>query len=162
VAVTKAKKEEILAKLKSIKDSAESIVFVGFKGLTVSDTSAMRRKMREDGVGYLVAKKTLMNRVFGEGYKGDMPALDGEVAIAWSDDAILPAQNVRAFEKKFADQISILGGVFEGAWKDKAEMTEIASIPSREILLGMFVNVINSPIQGLVVGLNALAEKKEA
>ncbi len=160
MAVTKAKKEEIIAKLKSVKDSAASIVFVGFKGLTVSDTSKMRKKMREDGVGYLVAKKTLMNRVFKDGYKGEMPTFEGEVAIAYSEDAILPAQNVRTFEKQFADQISILGGVFEGAFKSKAEMTEIAPIPSLQVLRGMFVNVLNSPIQGLVVGLNALAEKK--
>ena len=160
MAVTKAKKEEILTKLKSIKESAQSIVFVGFKGLTVSDTSKMRKKMREDGVGYLVAKKTLMNRVFKDGYTGEMPTFDGEVAIAYSEDPILPAQNVRTFEKQFADQIAILGGVFEGAFKNKAEMTEIASIPSLQVLRGMFVNVLNSPIQGLVVGLNALAEKK--
>ncbi len=45
---------------------------------------------------------------------------------------------------------------------NKAEMMEIATIPSRETLLGMFVNVINSPIQGFVVALNSIAEKKTA
>ena len=160
MAVTKAKKDEVIAKLESIKSEAKSVVFVGFKGLSVGNTSQMRKKLREDGVGYFVAKKTLLGRVFGEGYEGDMPALPGEVAIAYSEDAILPAQGVRTFEKQFAEQLSILGGIFEGAFKNKAEMTEIASIPSLQVLRGMFVNVINSPIQGLVVGLNALAEKK--
>ena len=49
-----------------------------------------------------------------------------------------------------------------GVFKDQAEMTEIASIPPLPVLRGMFVNVINSPIQGLVLGLNAIAEKKSA
>ncbi len=54
----------------------------------------------------------------------------------------------------------ILGGVFDGVYKSKEEMTEIASIPSLQTLRGMFVNVINSPIQGLAVSLNQIAEKK--
>lgn len=160
MAITKAKKEEILEKLQTVKNDAKSIVFVGFKGLSVGDTSAMRRKLREDGVKYFVTKKTLMDRVFKDSYEGAMPGLDGEVAIAWSDDAILPAQGIRAFEKQFAEQISILGGVFEGVFKNKAEMTEIASIPSLQVLRGMFVNVINSPIQGLIIALNQVAEKR--
>jgi len=162
VAITRAKKEDILKKLGSIKNDAQSIVFFGFKGFSVAHTTAMRRKLREEGVGYFVAKKTLMKRVFGDAYKGEMPDLPGEVAVAYSADSITPAQNVHTFEKQFAEQIAILGGVFEGVFKNKAEMTEIASIPSLQVLRGMFVNVINSPIQGLVVGLNAIADKKSA
>jgi ribosomal protein L10 len=43
-----------------------------------------------------------------------------------------------------------------------AEMTEIATIPSKHTLYAQFVNVINSPIQGLAVSLSKIAEKKEA
>jgi large subunit ribosomal protein L10 len=120
----------------------------------------MRSKFRGEGVGYFVAKKTLIKRAFDGAFEGELPTLDGEVAVAYSSDLIAPAQNVREFEKKFADNISILGGVFEGVYKSKEEMTEIASIPPLQVLRGMFVNVINSPIQGLVIGLNAIAEKR--
>lgn len=162
MAITKAKKETILAKLESIKDSAKSIVFVGFKGLPVADSTAMRAKLRENGVGYFVAKKTLMHRVLDGAYTGEVPALEGEVAVAYSEDVMAPAQGVRAFEKQFADKVAILGGIFEGVFKNKEEMTEIASIPALPVLRGMFVNVINSPIQGLVIGLKAIADKKNA
>lgn len=162
MAITKAKKEEILAKLESIKNDAKTIVFVGFKGLPVSETSAMRAQLREDGVGYFVAKKSLMRRVLEGAFEGDIPTLEGEVAVAYSTDEIAPAQSIRAFEKKHADNIAILGGVFGGTYKTKEEMTEIASIPSLPVLRGMFVNVINSPVQGFVLGLNAIAEKKSA
>lgn len=162
MAITKEKKQDILSKLKTIKDGSQTIVFVGFNGLPVSDSTLMRRQLRGEGVGYFVAKKTLIRRALDGAYEGEIPELPGEVAVAYSSDAIAPAQQVLSFEKKYKDRIAILGGVFEGIYKDKSEMAEIASIPALPVLRGMFVNVINAPIQGLVLGLNAIAEKKNA
>ncbi len=162
MAITKAKKEEILAKLEEVKKGADSIVFVHFNGFPVKESTQMRAKLREEGVGFLVAKKTLMKRVFGSAFEGEMPQLDGEIAVAYSADAIAPAQNIKEFAGKFKDNLSIVGGVFQGVYKTKEEMTEIASIPSLQVLRGMFVNIINSPIQGLVIGLDAIAQKKES
>lgn len=160
MAITKAKKQDILRKLEEVKDSSESIVFVSFNGMSVSDTTAMRADLREKGVGYFVAKKTLMKRAFGDAFSGEMPELEGEIAVAYSSDAVAPAQNIKDFAGKHKDNLAIVGGVFEGMFKTREEMVEIASIPSLDVLRGMFVNVINSPIQGLVIGLNAVAEKK--
>lgn len=160
MAITKAKKQDILAKLEAVRDSSESIVFVHYKGLTVANTTAMRKSLREKGVGYFVAKKTLMKRAFGTTYTGEMPNLDGEIAVAYSTDAIAPAQNIKEFTGKFKDNLVIVGGVFQGVFKSQAEMIEIASIPPLQVLRGMFVNVINSPIQGLVIALDAVAAKK--
>ncbi len=160
MAITKAKKQDILAKLETVRDSAESIVFVHYKGLTVANTTAMRKDLREKGVGYFVAKKTLMKRAFGSTFTGEMPNLDGEIAIAYSTDAIAPAQNIKEFSDKFKNNLSIVGGVFQGVFKSQDEMIEIASIPPLQVLRGMFVNVINSPIQGLVIALDAIASKK--
>lgn len=160
MAITKAKKGDILAKLETIKKDAQTLVFVKFKGVSVADTSAMRKALREAGVGYFVAKKTLMKRVFGETYQGEMPVLDGEIAVAYSADQIAPAQNIKDFAKKYKDAISIAGGVFEGAFKTKEEMTVIASIPGMEVLRGMFAQVINSPRQRFAVVLSKVAETK--
>lgn len=160
MAITKEKKVGILTKLDGIKKDSGTIVFVGFNGLPVADSTAMRSKLREEGVGYFVAKKTLIKRAFDKAFEGDMPELEGEVALAYSEDVITPAQNVRTFEKQYKDNVAILGGVFEGVYKNKEEMTEIASIPSLQTLRGMFVNVINSPIQGLAISLNQIAEKR--
>ncbi len=161
MAITREKKQKIQSKLEGIVKDSATVVFVGAKGLPVAETTAMRKSLREKGVGYFVAKKTLMGRAFaGGGFSGEMPALPGEVAVAYGADAIAPAQGIRTFEKQFAEQISILGGVFAGVYKTKEEMTEIASIPALPVLRGMFLNVINSPIQGLAIALNAIAEKK--
>lgn len=162
MAITKTKKEEIVAKLDGVKKDADSIVFVSFSGMTVADTTAMRQQLRDNGVGFFVAKKTLMKLSFADAFEGEMPALDGEIAVAYSADAITPAQQIKEFAGKYKENIAIVGGVFQGVYKDASEMTEIASIPPLPVLRGMFVNVINSPIQGLVLGLNAIAEKKSA
>ncbi|MFA6270674.1 MAG: 50S ribosomal protein L10 [Candidatus Paceibacterota bacterium] len=162
MAITKAKKKDILTKLEGIKKDSESIVFVSFKGVTVKDITTMRRAMREVGVGYFVAKKTLMTRAFADTYTGEMPVLDGETAVAYSADAILPAQNVKVFAKQFKDKIAIVGGAFQGAWKNREEMTEIASIPSLQVLRGMFAQLLNSPRQRFAVVLSKVSETKNA
>ncbi len=159
MAITKAKKQDILAKLEAVRDNSESIVFVHYKGLTVANTTAMRKDLREKGVGYFVAKKTLMKKAFGA-YEGEMPNLDGEIAIAYSNDAIAPAQNIKEFSTKFKDNISIVGGVFQGVFKNKEEMTVIASIPPLQTLRGMFAQLLNSPRQRFAVVLNAVSETK--
>jgi len=124
----------------------------------------MRRALRGDGVSYFVAKKTLMRRALEKlGHAHQSLPLEGEVAVAYGggEDATLAARLVHEFGKKLADKLTILGGIFEGKLVGQAHMQEIATIPSMQVLRGMFVNVINSPIQGLAIALNAIAQKKQ-
>ncbi len=164
MAITKAKKQEVMEKIEGAVKDAASVVFVHFKGLSVGDTSAMRKSLREGGVGYYVAKKTLIKRALENGgYKGTMPELPGEIAIAWSkEDATQAARDVFEHGKKHKGALSIMGGIFDGAFTDAAGMNAIATIPPVPVLRGMFVNVINSPIQGFVIALDKIAEKKAA
>ncbi|HJN62705.1 MAG TPA: 50S ribosomal protein L10 [Candidatus Paceibacterota bacterium] len=163
MAINRDKKKEILERLKKILDKSKSITFVNFHGLSVKDTTSMRDRLREEGVGYFVSKKTLANLALKDSkVKGDIPLFDGELAFAFSeDDETAPARKIYDFGKEFKDKLHILGGIFEGVFKNKEEMMEIATIPSPQVLKGMFVNVINSPIQGLVIALNGIAEKKQ-
>lgn len=162
MAITKDKKKSILDKLNGIKDS-QSVVFVNFKGIPVSETTAMRQELSKSDVAYYVAKKTLVKKAFTEaGIEGDMPTLDGELAVVYGNDATGPAREIFAFQKKLDGRVNILGGVFEHKFVNKSQMEEIAMIPSMHVLRGMFVNVINSPIQGFAMAINAIADKKEA
>lgn len=159
--VTKEKKKEILADLKEIVNNSNSVVFVNFHGLKVADSTAVRRQLRSADVHFLVAKKTLTKRAFNEkGLSGTMPELTGELGIAYGKDLVAPAREVYEFVKKYKDSLSILGGVFEGKYMTKEEMTSIASIPPLKTLHAMFANVINSPIQGFVMALDQIAKKK--
>lgn len=160
MAITKQKKTEIVDKLKEAAKS-ESAVFVSFRGVPVSDVTTMRAQLRDNGVGYFVAKKTLIRKAFNEaGIEGEVPVLDGEVAVAYSADATASAREVFDFHKKLGDKLRIVGGVFENKFLSRTEMEEIAQIPSLHVLRGMFVNVINSPIQGFAMVVKAYADKK--
>lgn len=162
MAITKAKKHEIVADVKDVLSKAKTVVFVNFHKLTVLETTTIRKELRSHGLGYFVAKKTLAKRALGEAsINGDMPALDGELALVYGEDMIAPAREIYEFQKKLDGRVAILGGIFEGSYKSKDDMISIASIPSLQTLYAQFVQLINSPIQGLVVGLNAIAEKKQ-
>jgi large subunit ribosomal protein L10 len=161
MARTKAQKKEIIEKVQTIIGGAKSLVFVNVHGLKVGDSTVMRRKLREDGVGFFVAKKSLTALALdSKKYAGTMPELVGEFGLAYGTDLIAPARGIYEFQKKFKEQVSIVGGVFESKYMTKEEMIEIASIPAMNTLYGMFVNVINSPIQGLVIALDQVAQKK--
>jgi large subunit ribosomal protein L10 len=159
--ISKQKKTEILEKLrKAVKDS-KAIAFVNFHGLTVAGITEVRRQLRASNVGYMVAKKTLAKKALSEaGFTGELPELQGELGIAYSADLIAPAREVFTFQKKFENKISLVGGVFDGKYMNKEAMTSIALIPSQQTLYAQFVNLINSPLQGLVMALDGIAKKK--
>lgn len=163
MAKTKQEKQEIVAKLENAIKSSTSSVFVHFSQMNVADESGMRKNLREQSVGYTVAKKTLMRRALDTlGYKsGELP-LEGEIAVAYGggEDVTAVARLMHEFGKKLPGKLTIVGGVFDGSLKNQADMQEIATIPPVQALRGMFVNVINSPIAGLAVALKALADKQ--
>jgi large subunit ribosomal protein L10 len=163
MAINKTQKTEILNRVADIAKTAKSAVFVNFHGLTVTEITQLRKSLRDAGVKYTVAKKTLAKKAFTErGFKGDMPTLDGELAIAYGDDLIAPAREVREFEKKFEGKVAIMGGIFEDKYMSQSEMQALAAIPTKHVLLGMFVNLINSPIQRLVIVMSEIAKTKTA
>ena len=163
MAITKGKKEEVCKKIESIVKDFSTVVFVNFHGLNVTDTTQLKNSLREEDSFYTVTKKTLAKRILQDSpVKGEIPELEGELALAYSSDQIAPARGVYEFQKKHKDNISILGGIFEGMYVDKDKMSSIAQIPSMLTLRAQFVNLINSPIQGLVIALNGIADKKEA
>ncbi|MHB1316565.1 MAG: 50S ribosomal protein L10 [Minisyncoccota bacterium] len=162
MAISKEKKSGIFDNLKKIVAESKSIVFLNFKGLPVSDTSEIRKTLREKKVGYVVAKKTLSRKALKEGkIEGDMPEMPGEFAMVYGEDSLDPAREIFAFQKKFDKKIQIVGGVFEGKFMNQSEMTTVANIPGMKTLQAQFVNLINSPIQRFVVGLSEIAKKKQ-
>jgi large subunit ribosomal protein L10 len=159
--ITLDKKKELVSGLEKSLKTAKSIVFVKFDKLTVADVNSLRRSLQAQDVGYSVAKKTLLKRALGaETITGTMPDMEGQIAIAYSSDLLAPAREVFAFQKTKKENISIVGGVFDGKYMSKEEMLQVATIPPLQTLRGMFVNLINSPIQRFAVVLNQIALAK--
>lgn len=163
MAKTKGQKAESLELLSNVAKDAKSSVFVKFQELPVKDETSLRADLRGKDVSYQVVKKTLLGKAFGESsIEGEMPELEGSVALAWGDDLIAPAREVYAFAQDHKENIEIVGGVFEGKFMDKESMMSIATIPSTPVLYSQLLNLFNSGIQGFVVALDQIAEKKEA
>lgn len=143
----------------AIQDS-KSLVFVNFHGLKVADETVLRRSLREQGVNYKVSRKTLLARALKGKAEGVVPELGGEVAIAYSKDATSSPREVYNFQKTHKGLLNILGGIFDGKFVDGAYMIEIATIPSREVLLSKFAFLLKSPMQRFALALSEVAKKK--
>ena len=125
--------QEIAAKI----DGAQSAVLVDHRGMTVAQDTELRKRLREAGVEYKVYKNTMMKRAFeGTDFAALDEYLEGPSALAVSkEDATAPARILYEFAKE-AKQLEIKAGVVEGKAYNYDELSEIAKIPSREILLG--------------------------
>jgi large subunit ribosomal protein L10 len=163
MAKNKNQKEKSIEDLAKVTKTAKSIVFVNFDKLEVAEETKLRKLLRDAGNSYQVVKKTLLRKAFeGSGVTGDLSDLPGMISIASGEDLLSPAREVYGFQQSHKDNVKIVGGVFDGRFVGMEEMMSIATIPAINVLYGQFVNVINSPIQGLVVALKAIADKKEA
>ena len=161
MAISKNKKVEVVENIANIAKSSKTVVFVNFHKLNVIETGEVRNSLRKAGIGYRVAKKTLIKRALSDlGITGELPSLDGEVAVVYGEDLLAPAREVLEFTTKFKTKLSIIGGIFDNEYKSKEEMMSIASIPDFKTLQAQFVQLINSPIQRFVLALNAIADKK--
>jgi large subunit ribosomal protein L10 len=159
MAITRQKKEEVVASVRDHAKKSASIVFANFKRLTVNQQNELRRALRAQDIGYTVAKKTLVRRAFDGMYTGEMPVLDGEVSIAYGADELATAREMLVFVKKYPEQLAFAGGVFGGKYMSKEEIISIASIPGMDALRAQFLQLINSPRQRFAMVVKAKAEK---
>ncbi len=167
---TRQQKEEILNKvLENIKNS-KSVVFANFEGLKVKEVEELRKKCKEAGVEYFVAKKTLLKKALEEeGYSDyDLP---GEVGSAFSmEDEVAAAKVLNDFAKDH-EQLQFIAGILENNMIDAEGVKNLAKLPSKDELLAKmvgslkapvsgFVNVLSGNLRGLVQVLNAIKEQK--
>jgi large subunit ribosomal protein L10 len=151
-----------------------SAVLVDYQGMDVARSTDLRRRSREAGVEFIVAKNTLTKRAADEAGLEDLSEyLVGPTALAFSDDPVASAKLMA----EFADQVesfALKGGLLEGGRVlNGADVVALSKLPGREQLLAQVVGGISSPlrglvtvlnntIQGLVVALGQIAEHKSA
>jgi len=153
-------KKEIVAGLVKEFAGAKTIVLAEYLGLTVAQDTSMRANLRKAGIHYKVIKNTLSSRALKDaGIEGLDEMLSGPTAIAYStDDVVAPAKALKEYADKF-EKFKLKGGVMEGKVISLEEVIRLAAIPSREVLYGQVVSGLISPIAGLAMILNAIAEK---
>lgn len=166
-------KIQLVDEIKEKIQSAQSIVLVDYRGLTVEEVTELRKKYREANVEYKVYKNTMMKRAFDEVGQTDIAEyLNGPSAVAFSLEDPVSAAKVTADFAKTHDVLEIKAGIVDGKLISKEEVIGLSQLPSKEVLVAKLLGSMNSPIQGLVnvlngnikglaVVLNAIAEKKE-
>ncbi len=148
MALTRDQKAEQLTDLKEKLQKSTSVMFAHYIGLTVSDVTNLRSKLKEKGAEMKVGKKTLLRIAAKELNMPEVSEeqMDGPVAFIFSyEDPISGAQVTHAYAKE-KSQVEIIGGIFEGKVLSKAEAQMFASLPGRTVLLGMFAGMIRSPL----------------
>ena len=154
-------KQPVVAEIAELLNGAASVVAVDYRGLTVAQDTELRKQLRAAGIVYKVYKNTMIRRAAeGTEYAALYPNLEGPTAIAVSkDDATAPARMLAEFAKK-ADKLEMKGGIVEGTYYDAKGIQVIATIPSREVLLGRLLGRMQSPVTNFARVLNQIAEKQ--
>jgi large subunit ribosomal protein L10 len=167
-----AEKQSTVQALTERLNGATAGVIVDYKGITVEADTALRRQLRKAGVEYSVVKNTLLSRAAENcGLDGLKEHLNGTTALATSSDPVAAAKVLSEYSGKSNGAFSVKAGFVEGKVIDKDGVDALAKLPSKEVLIAQvlggfnapitgFVNVLNGNIRGLVVALNAIAEKK--
>ena len=151
----------VVAEIAELFDGAQTAVVVDYRGLTVEQDTVLRKQLREAGITYKVYKNTMIRfAAKGTAFEALEPNLEGPTALAVSKtDATAPARIIANFAKT-APKLEIKGGIVEDTYYDAKGMQVIATIPSREELLGKLLGSIQSPITNLARVLNQIAEAK--
>jgi large subunit ribosomal protein L10 len=163
MALTKAQKSEVLNQLKDLIKDAKSVGFTTNTGLTVEEITNLRVSLREVNATFTLAKKTLIKIAFKEVFNVEInnDLLPNQIALVVSnEDAVSGLGKVNAFKKEVEDKIEWTGSYLDGELKDAEETKVIASMPSRDTLLGRMVGSLQSPLSGLARFLDALAQDK--
>ena len=155
-------KQPVVDEIKGHVANAGSAVLVDYRGLTVEEDTALRKKLREAGVVYKVYKNTMLKRAFeGSDFAQLEKHLDGPTAVAFGmEDVTAPARILNEFAKT-APNLEFKAGVVEGIYYDVDGIKAISTIPSREVLISKLLGSLQSPIADCARVLKQIAEKQE-
>ena len=159
-----SEKQAIVASLTERLQGAAAGVLVDYKGITVSEDTALRAELRKNNVEYAVVKNTLLRFAVNNCGMNELDdLLSGTTSLAiCNDDPVAPARIVNDFAKKLGDRFSIKGGFMEGKVMPLNEVMALAEIPPLPILRAQVLGTMLAPISGLACVLKQIAEKQGA
>jgi large subunit ribosomal protein L10 len=155
---TRAKKQEDLVALtEQLKDSTSAMV-LSFSKLTVAKDQEFRNELRETGAKYKVVKNTLARlAVEGTPFEDAKEHFKGVTSIATtSDEPIDMSKVIAKYIKANKDVFEFKTGIVDGRVIDFTEVETIASLPSKEELIGKLLFLLNAPAQRMATVLNAI------
>jgi len=153
--MNRTEKEQLVSELKTKLEGATALYYTDFTGLNVKRMTDLRRRLRKANVEYVVIKNTLALRAVNEsGLVGER--LKGPTGLVVAKDAVAAAKVITDFAKENDKKPTVKGGLFEGKQIGVAQVTKLASMPSREQMLSELGAGLQSPMAAFVGALNGL------
>ena len=160
MSLNRSEKEAVVTEVSALAAQAQTLVMAEYRGITVADMIKLRSNARGSGVTLSVLKNTLARRaVAGTSFESVSDQMTGPLIYGFSVDAVAAAKVVADFAKT-NDKLVIRGGAFAGKTLDVNGVKQLASIPSKEVLLAQLCGLLMSPMSRTAVVLGALAAKK--
>ena len=146
----RSEKEAVIAELAEKLNRAQALVLADYRGLNVAQMTQLRNEAREAEVELRVIKNTLAARAAAEaGMEGLATHLTGPTAVAFGyDEPTAPAKLLAEFSGE-ARQLRLKGGFSGGRVLSAGDVRELATLPSREVLLGRVLGGISAPLSNL-------------
>ncbi len=155
-------KEANVAALVEKMSKAKSVVVAEYRGLTVQKTEQLRRLLRKEGCEMIVAKNNISRRAANNcGFKGiDVDLVGPNGVVLAMKDSLAAVKVLSDFAKKNPNLI-VKSGVVDGDFYTRAEIKQIAGLPSKLTLLSMFASQLYSPLKELAVGLEMVSNLEQ-
>jgi len=146
-----AKKVETVAELSDILSRSTLTIVADYRGLTVADLQNLRGQLRQHNAEMRVAKNTLTLRAAQANNMGALEsALAGPTALVTAyEDPVQPAKVVSDFART-SRILAIRAAMLEGSLIGASEVEALASLPSKDVLIGRVVGGLSSPLYGIV------------
>lgn len=155
-----AKKQTVIDEITDKVKESNSVVFFEYRGLTVSEMTELRRKLRESGSDVKVYKNTLAKRALDD-LKFDLEGeLNGPKAMAYGTDAIAPIKTLNDFAKQHP-ALEMKIGIVDGEVTKIATLKQLAVLPSREQLLTMLAGGLIGVVKDLSISLDLYSQQIE-
>jgi large subunit ribosomal protein L10 len=160
VSLNRSEKEAVISDVTGLAAKAQTLVMAEYRGITVADMTRLRTTARNSGVTLSVLKNTLARRaVAGSAFDVVSDQMTGPLIYSFSVDAVAAAKVVAEFAKT-NEKLVIRGGAYGGKALDINGVKQLASIPSKEVLLSQLLGLMQSPISRIARVLAALAEQR--
>ena len=160
MSLNRSEKQAVIDEVTGLAASAQTLVMAEYRGITVADMTRLRSQAREKGVTLSVLKNTLARRaVAGSAFEVVSDQMTGPLIYSFSIDAVAAAKVVADFAKT-NEKLVIRAGAFGGKTLDIEGVKQLASIPSREVLLAQLCGLLMSPMSRTAAVLAALAAKR--
>lgn len=160
-----SEKQAVVAGLVDTLKNSASGVLVNYEGITVSEDTTLRNELRKAGVEYSVVKNTMVRRALDSAGLGDLDTvLHGTTSLAVSkEDPLAPMRVIHKFAKSLnGDRFSIKAGFMDGKVLPLEDISALAELPSKEVLLSQLLGMMLAPLTGLAIVVKAIAEKDGA